>query len=570
MNGDHNSFGGSASEGASKKTQSFVPLTSHFSSPFPPTTTAATNNAMAVTSYIPSMQTYRAVAVNPLSLTPVSSFDEISSRSRGAPFSATASTPSTPPTLSTALVKNLPFDITSEKLSLMLALSNDLIDIQILPVERSDDKAPRSAVLKFKSPGGALEVKNGLDGKIIPGSNHGLSVEVRGSGSPTTVNGFAPPTAPVGAPTAPSSRQTSRFNETFHGMHLDKITTAHGTNGDLSTPIDGRTDYATLFSTQSPIGNHLAGNRTSGKKLIDAADDEETDHILQNPIGYAENDYGENHLQRRQTVPQIPISRMAGLSLNTSPPPGSMAHYSHGGMNGFSGLSNTMVSPTVVGPNAAYNLHHQQQHGGRGMQPYPPVNPADQHPPCNTLYVGNLPADTSEEELKQLFCRQRGYKRLCFRSKSQGPMCFVEFEDITFATKALNDLYGHVLQNSTKGGIRLSFSKNPLGVRSGQTTALGMNGMGTGFTTASGPPPGLVAPPPGFGGTRLTYTSSPSMGTSTNFPSPAYSNAQYSTYSSPTFQNPSSNVWGNNGFMYNHYPPMNSSSYQSNMMHQRS
>ncbi len=90
-------------------------------------------------------------------------------------------------------------------------------------------------------------------------------------------------------------------------------------------------------------------------------------------------------------------------------------------------------------------------------------------------------------------------------------MCFVEFEDVSFATKALNELYGVQLHNSVKGGIRLSFSKNPLGVRSGQPGAShpstplspggvnslnGMSGMNPGaFATAHGPPPGLSAPP---------------------------------------------------------------------------
>ena len=119
--------------------------------------------------------------------------------------------------------------------------------------------------------------------------------------------------------------------------------------------------------------------------------------------------------------------------------------------------------------------------------------------------------DTSEDELKAIFSKQRGYKRLCFRTKQNGPMCFVEFEDISFATKALNELYGQPLHNSVKGGIRLSFSKNPLGVRNGQSNSNavqsnmnphaalpGLGGtVGTplGFTTATGPPPGLSAPP---------------------------------------------------------------------------
>ncbi|KAF9115269.1 hypothetical protein BGX27_008390 [Mortierella sp. AM989] len=114
----------------------------------------------------------------------------------------------------------------------------------------------------------------------------------------------------------------------------------------------------------------------------------------------------------------------------------------------------------------------------------PPVNPGDQNPPCNTLYVGNLPMNTSEDELRALFSRCVGYRRMCFRTKlNTGPMCFVEFESIDCATQALNDLYGNPLSNSIKGGIRLSYSKNPLGVRSSATQS---NGLGAQLHGANG------------------------------------------------------------------------------------
>lgn len=90
---------------------------------------------------------------------------------------------------------------------------------------------------------------------------------------------------------------------------------------------------------------------------------------------------------------------------------------------------------------------------------------ADQNPPCNTLYVGNIPNDSCEEELRQLFQCCPGYRRLSFRTRLNGPMCFVEFDNVHYATQALFQLYGNCLTNSTKGGIRLSYSKNPLGVR---------------------------------------------------------------------------------------------------------
>ncbi|KAF1806834.1 hypothetical protein V8B55DRAFT_1460150 [Mucor lusitanicus] len=99
-------------------------------------------------------------------------------------------------------------------------------------------------------------------------------------------------------------------------------------------------------------------------------------------------------------------------------------------------------------------------------------NPADQNPPCNTLYVGNLPPNTSEEELRQVFSLCKGYRRMCFRTKPQGPMCFVEFEDIVFASQALNELQGHNLTNSVKGGIRLSYSKNPLFIKPNKENGL--------------------------------------------------------------------------------------------------
>ena len=303
--------------------------------------------------------------------------------------------------------------------------------------------------------------------------------------------------------------------------------------------VESSAHYQNIFSPQSPIGNHLTDrNRVSGKSLIknDSADDDETGELLKDPVGFAEN--GLSGLQRRQTAPQLPLSRMASLSLNTTPINGhaSHGHYGHPAMtSSLTAIPNTM-SPTAMGggltPGMGFNQPSYRPHN------FPPVNPADQNPPCNTLYVGNLPIDTSEEELKAMFSKQRGYKRLCFRTKQNGPMCFVEFEDVSFATKALSDLYGQPLHNSVKGGIRLSFSKNPLGVRSGQNAQSagmgGMNGMhpgaANGFTTANGPPPGLN-PPPGLGMLR-GHSGSPSLTMSNGNP-----------YNSPAFPAPS-NPWG--------------------------
>lgn len=112
-------------------------------------------------------------------------------------------------------------------------------------------------------------------------------------------------------------------------------------------------------------------------------------------------------------------------------------------------------------------------------------NPGDQNPPINTLYVGNLPSSPPpmgyppnylEDELRELFGRHPGFRKLCFRQKNNGPMCFVEFEDVRHATNALHELQGNTLNGLVKGGgIRLSYSKNPLGVRT--PTSATANGM---------------------------------------------------------------------------------------------
>lgn len=71
---------------------------------------------------------------------------------------------------------------------------------------------------------------------------------------------------------------------------------------------------------------------------------------------------------------------------------------------------------------------------------------SDQNPPINTLYVGNLPTSTSpgghtlsylEDRLRELFSKQLGYRKLCFRQKSNGPMCFVEVRSCLFHVPSL-------------------------------------------------------------------------------------------------------------------------------------
>lgn len=135
-------------------------------------------------------------------------------------------------------------------------------------------------------------------------------------------------------------------------------------------------------------------------------------------------DYGQfERIDRTKT----PILSSAGM---VTPP------ITPGSSSGFPSLMNPTASSTAslnqqtnyppISANASSGYLEQQQvqqQQGRSV---------DQNPPCNTLYVGNLPSSTNPEELEVLFSRCRGYKRLCFRMRANGPMCFVEVNFLFF------------------------------------------------------------------------------------------------------------------------------------------
>ncbi|MCJ1402804.1 cell cycle RNA binding protein whi3 [Xylographa trunciseda] len=448
---------------------------------------------------------------------------------------------------SAIFMRKLPRNTNPEALKSMFLFAKDFVGADFVQQEFVEDKGYLSAIARFRTANAAQEARAMLDGKPNTAGEANMIVEVLhlspggGLGLRRNTLGTSSLSSSAGSSNGPSTRQSSRFNGTF--QTLDRISPPGGnsatfagtvpSNGDLPTP-DTASSFQNFFSPQSPIGHPLERQRISGKSVIgeDTVDDE-TGKLLHDPVAYAKNDMAGTigQLSRRSTNPHITTARFNNMSLNgngmTSPP-----------MQGLSSPRNlaSMQSPTAamsptgmanMGPNATYQLagQHYQRHN------YPPVNPADQNPPCNTLYVGNLPVDTSEDELKAMFSKQRGYKRLCFRTKQNGPMCFVEFEDVSFATKALNELYGHPLHNSVKGGIRLSFSKNPLGVRTGQPGGMGpptpmspqgpmsgLSGFGgmPAFSTANGPPPGLSAPPGLSNSNGNSGSSISSLGSPTN------------------------------------------------------
>lgn len=488
-------------------------------------------------------------------------------------------------------MRKLPRSTTLEALKTMFLFAKDFYGAELVQSEFPEDNGYISAIARFRTANAAQEARAMLDGKsnnageakmivevlrMSPGANVGLRRNtVEGTFGQSTTTSSSSGASSNGQ----STRQSSRYNGTFHsldrisppGAGLNFNSVSSPPNSELPTP-DTASSFQSLFSPQSPIGHPLERQRISGKSVIgeDSVDDE-TGKLLQDPVAYAKNDMaGNGGLARRSTNSHVPTALFSSLSLGSSgmasPPMSGLTSPRNAGsmQNPTATVSSTGMGN--MGPNATYQLagQHYQRHN------YPPVNPADQNPPCNTLYVGNLPIDTSEDELKAMFSKQRGYKRLCFRTKQNGPMCFVEFEDVSFATKALNDLYGHPLHNSVKGGIRLSFSKNPLGVRTGQQSGMGpptpMSPQGPGFgansvggmpvfSNVNGPPPGLTAPPGlsnsnGNSGTSISSLGSPTGSIMPNSPfggpmSPM-SGMAMSGMKSPTYVS-SPGVWGGQG-----------------------
>ena len=147
---------------------------------------------------------------------------------------------------------------------------------------------------------------------------------------------------------------------------------------------------------------------------------------------------------------QSPDSNMDGMSrvmqiMQGAPKP-------HLGSVG--GLVGSPGDPTLTEgsfPSVGKHMQTLSGHGGESVRTSSDSstgsrrnNTADQNPPINTLYVGNLPSSQApqskylEDALLTLFSRCPGYRKLCFRQKTNGPMCFVEvWERIAFSCLVL-------------------------------------------------------------------------------------------------------------------------------------
>jgi RNA recognition motif-containing protein len=458
----------------------------------------------------------------------------------------------------TIMIRRLPLDVSQATLNGMLLFSSDLLATEFTHSPYPEDQHYTTAKAHFASSTGAFEAQTKLQGKSVTSRDAAIIVEMMPSQAPhpferrATYDAGNVPRQETGSTSSASSHGgplpqpgRSRYGSTFQSS--DKIT-APLPMPDSTSNGNGNGSIQNLFSPLSPRTNGFNEfTRQAGKSAIknddDYDDDDETRILMGDPLGFYKSG---QQLRRASQATASGLSHFGRLSIST-------------GQNGSHGNFSTspvaqgslhMGSQSLQPPHSPTNITNVNSNGmffngtmpRQQQQNLPAVNPADQNPPCNTLYVGNLPPEASEDELKSVFIGAAGYKRLCFRVKSNGPMCFVEFDDVTYATQALNRYYGVPLSNSNKGGIRLSYSKNPLGVRSSQSNGMVSNGgysqhVGMGpsgyvnnnnnnnnnnnthnhnhshngngnFKAVSGPPPGIIGPPgftPGNGYIRSPH-----------------------------------------------------------------
>ncbi|OQO06030.1 hypothetical protein B0A48_08618 [Cryoendolithus antarcticus] len=480
-------------------------------------------------------------------------------------------------------VRKLHHSISDETVRGMFMFSGDLIDTEIVASRFPEDDGYATAIAHFRSNLGAMEARSILDGKPDPSGQSKLIVQMNNS----VENGRRPtmgeckhqvdsksPKNTNGLPSPSSGSSKLKHPWRSPPKISPPLPQPNGFASSSSSAPENR-HLPELFSPRSPLANSAYDdrNRMSGKHFINGAGaDEDTGRLLSDPVAYAQhNESSQRSRSEEQADFQAAFDRMQRLTLATngaSPP--SMAFNTNyfESQRSPNGALQCPTSPTNITNmyNNGNNFYSPRRQGERQT---PPPNPADlANSPCNTVYVGNLPVDVSEDELKQAFSRQRGYKRLVCRVKNNGPMCFVEFEDVTYATRAMNALSGHLLHNSVKGGLRLSYSKNPLGVRSSQNpnnmhrpqTNGGPNmqaAYGNGFANGSiaGPPPGLASPPgftPANPATNGYVNGSASQNGYSSPPTNGYTNGTHRT--APTMNghaspNPLGNAYAHGGYV---------------------
>jgi hypothetical protein len=93
------------------------------------------------------------------------------------------------------------------------------------------------------------------------------------------------------------------------------------------------------------------------------------------------------------------------------------------------------------------------------------------NPPMDTIFIANMSPEASEEELKSFLTGFGGYKRCKLVNQRGVVTAFAQFEDIKCAAAAIGTLQGRPQLALDSGGLRVEYSKKPMGVPGKATLA---------------------------------------------------------------------------------------------------
>eukprot|EP01097_Dermamoeba_algensis_P002767 TRINITY_DN2095_c0_g1_i1.p1 TRINITY_DN2095_c0_g1~~TRINITY_DN2095_c0_g1_i1.p1 ORF type:complete len:181 (-),score=40.52 TRINITY_DN2095_c0_g1_i1:200-742(-) len=120
------------------------------------------------------------------------------------------------------------------------------------------------------------------------------------------------------------------------------------------------------------------------------------------------------------------------------------------------------------------NLWNTGLMGGTYIDPVNPFMSAalppptrGKNPPCTTLYIGNIPMSTTEDELRDILIRFAGFIKVKITPKegANSLNAFAEFQDISFSSAALASLQGHQMEkpeSEVRGGLRVEYARNKM------------------------------------------------------------------------------------------------------------
>ena len=92
-------------------------------------------------------------------------------------------------------------------------------------------------------------------------------------------------------------------------------------------------------------------------------------------------------------------------------------------------------------------------------------------PPIDTLMVSNISLQASESDLRGTVSGFAGYKRSKLLNNGKSCTAWVQFEDIPCAEAAMRTLQGSSTLALDAQGLRIAFSKNPMGVTSSRASS---------------------------------------------------------------------------------------------------